>query len=660
MFVSQKKLTDGTQDYYYTYLIDGNGRTLYEKDSLSRERTLYQYDFSGNLIGERVYNYESYAKNNQLYETKNRFDDDGNLISNEVALGGESYKTTFSYNANGLPTETAFSSTRKVTYDYEEGVLVGRTLTTGTNVNETFSYSDDGLVAEHTIGNDVYSYEYDSQGNISSISKNDDLQQKYEYDAFNQLVREDDSVAGKIVTYTYDGYGNILSKTEYPFTEDGSLGEPVDEVFYDYGDTAWKDKLTSYDGQDITYDEIGNPTDYMGADMTWLGRQLMTYSKDGTNISYTYDADGLRTSKTVNGVKHNYYYVDGQLMGEKVGNEYELWYRYDVDGNLSLICRNVIATGTKYYYYVVTNTRGDIIELKNGSGVTTVKYNYDAWGKLISVTDGNGVALSQNSFAYQNSIRYRGYVYDNETGLYYLQSRYYDPETGRFLNVDAVEYIGASETVLGYNTFAYCENEPVGNFDDTGNDYKSMLQSLYDILIRTMAILTHKYTHVLYVYYYENVGSFGHVDFSYDKEDVISYGTLVEDGIEKFGVGAIKTYKYDNGGYFGKYTDYVAIYLTEEEYNSLVEYIGILVGYIDLEKISAYSSDKHIDQYKVIRGTYQNYDYIFRNCATFVRNVLKKSLNAIRYNQATKLLNNLIVTPKDVFEIAQRVSNQDI
>jgi len=109
-----------------------------------------------------------------------------------------------------------------------------------------------------------------------------------------------------------------------------------------------------------------------------------------------------------------------------------------------------------------------VLEIHNGPGELTAKYTYDAWGKLISITDASGAALGTNSFAYHISVRYRGYIYDNETGLYYLQSRYYDPEVCRFINCDDVHYIGTSESEVSYNPFAYCENDAVNNVDPSG------------------------------------------------------------------------------------------------------------------------------------------------------------------------------------------------
>ena len=178
---------------------------------------------------------------------------------------------------------------------------------------------------------------------------------------------------------------------------------------------------------------MGNPTNYMGATMSWYARQMQSYSKGDTKITYKYDSNGLRTEKTVNNIKHEYYYVDGQLRFERNGDSYEIYYNYDAEGRPVRAYKKDLVTGTNYSYYLITNTRGDVIETRNGSGEVNAKFTYDAWGKLVSVTDANGNALASDSFAYQISLKYRGYVYDSETGLYYLQSRYYDPETGRFL-----------------------------------------------------------------------------------------------------------------------------------------------------------------------------------------------------------------------------------
>ena len=192
--------------------------------------------------------------------------------------------------------------------------------------------------------------------------------------------------------------------------------------------------------------------------------------------------------KTVNGVAHEYYYTDGQLTYEKVGDEYELFYFYDDNGSLVMIFRQLLATKVVDSFYPICNTRGDLKEIRNAAGQVIVRYNYDAWGKITSITDKNGASVTADHFANQISVRYRGYVYDKETGLYYLQSRYYDPETGRFLNADDVKYIGYSGEQLSYNAFAYCENNAVVRVDTVGYTFKSIFNKLYNNMVLNFLI----------------------------------------------------------------------------------------------------------------------------------------------------------------------------
>ena len=118
-------------------------------------------------------------------------------------------------------------------------------------------------------------------------------------------------------------------------------------------------------------------------------------------------------------------------------------------------------------YFPRYNLMGDVTALVDTQGNVVVKYAYDAWGKVLSVTDGSGNAITDEyHVGNQNPFRYRGYYYDTETGFYYLQSRYYDPETGRFINAD--EYVSTGQGLLGTNMFAYCGNNPTSRVDDGG------------------------------------------------------------------------------------------------------------------------------------------------------------------------------------------------
>ena len=240
-------------------------------------------------------------------------------------------------------------------------------------------------------------------------------------------------------------------------------------------DNSWSDELTFYNpgydpesediydnGYNIIYDEIGNPLSYMGYTLTWQnGRQLASLSGNGTTASYTYDVDGLRTSKTVNGVKHEYYYVGSRLQYEKYGTT-ELWFFYDADGTPSGIRYKNGDSISDYYF--VCNWRGDVIQIYNASGTLIGSYNYDAWGKVTE----NATSADTQNITETNPIRYRGYYYDSETGMYYLKSRYYDPAVKRFLNEDILV---ATNKTAGMNLFVYCGNNSINNLDPTGNCY---------------------------------------------------------------------------------------------------------------------------------------------------------------------------------------------
>jgi RHS repeat-associated protein len=125
---------------------------------------------------------------------------------------------------------------------------------------------------------------------------------------------------------------------------------------------------------------------------------------------------------------------------------------------------------TNYKYFYVLNLQGDVVKLINASGTTIANYAYSAYGEIISITDANGTAITSSTHvANINPLRYRGYYYDTETGFYYLQSRYYDPVIGRFINADS--YASTGQGVLGTNMFAYCGNNPVNMSDPSGNIY---------------------------------------------------------------------------------------------------------------------------------------------------------------------------------------------
>ena len=282
-------------------------------------------------------------------------------------------------------------------------------------------------------------------GNITAISGS--TQAQYTYDDLGQMLTE--TLGDTTYTYTYDDGGNILTAS------DGSSSHT-----YTYGDAQWKDLLTAYDGHAITYDAIGNPTSWHdGTTFTWdLGRRLMSAENtaSGLDNSYTYDSDGLRLTKTVGDVQHKYVWQGSRLVSENWAGQ-ELEFFYDESGSPYAFSYKASATATPVMYYYVTNLQGDVVNILDASGNIKASYTYNAWGEILSAT---------GDMADINPLRYRGYYFDSDTGLYYLKARYYDPQLCRFINADGLL---STTDVIGTNLFAYCLNDPISMADETGN-----------------------------------------------------------------------------------------------------------------------------------------------------------------------------------------------
>ena len=185
-----------------------------------------------------------------------------------------------------------------------------------------------------------------------------------------------------------------------------------------------------------------------------MGRRLESATRPGsTKVNYTYNANGLITSKTKGSLEYKYYW-NGDKLTAQTDNGSTWYFRYDGDTPIGLEFN-----GVEYYY--VTNLQGDVIAILNDSGECVAEYSYDAWGNCT-------VTNYTDTIAYDNPLRYRGYYYDFDTGLYYLQSRFYDAKTGRFINADEPTLIGANGGMVSNNLFAYCDNNPVMNSDPSG------------------------------------------------------------------------------------------------------------------------------------------------------------------------------------------------
>ena len=355
------------------------------------------------------------------------------------------YTKTYTPDANGNPTETKVAN--------------GDTTILDTNS----VYKSNGQIDQYknvtSSGTSDLSYIYDNFGNIKTISQNSIEQYHYYYDISNQLIRVDDAVQNVTITYNYDSHGNITSKATYDYTTAPDLTglTPSSTIKYEYGNSAFPDEMTSYnDGDTLTYDALGNPLKYIGWDMTWTaGRELDSMTNDSDNLSYQYDDNGIRTSKTVNGVKTTYTTVGGRITSQSdVTNT--MYYRYDKNNQLVGFNLN----GTEYVY--VMNGQGDVTGILDTTGKQIVSYTYDAWGKCTIASDTSG-----KNIGIINPMRYRGYYLDKETGFFYEGSRYFDSSTGRFINADEPKYLDPNDSVSA-NLFAYCYNNPVNKSDPSG------------------------------------------------------------------------------------------------------------------------------------------------------------------------------------------------
>ncbi len=457
----------------FNWYSDRGGNIIRENDYLNKRLTDFTYDTTGRLVRQTVADSSVTGSSNKLlFGFEYSYDLNNNITQLVTKTTDKTVKNKFTFGKDNLPATFTLSTGKKVDYTYDGlNRLTKTSLTTSTNtpIDTTYTYfaSKRGSgytttkLKSETINGEKYEYKYDARSNITDVTKDGVLQYHYGYDMMNQLVSVDDKLNGKVYNYTYDAGGNLISET---VTDSNGTTSNA----YEYNNSNWGDVLTSYNGQSITYDEIGNPLTYRdGMSMTWKnGRQLTTLTNGDTSINYGYDSDSVRTTKTVNGVKYTYAYLNGQLMYETRGDA-KFYYSYDSNGILYNVRYTLTDGGTEYSYYYTHNSRGDIVGIYNGAGELKAHYEYDAWGNVISITDNNGNAITNpNHVGNLNPFRYRGYYQDTETGLYYLMSRYYDTITHRFINADG--YFQSGGSILDANTFAYCRNNPIMNSDCTG------------------------------------------------------------------------------------------------------------------------------------------------------------------------------------------------
>ena len=487
----------------YTYNAEGSlAKLTYGDGTTEKGSYTFEYDSLGRPVRSTEYRAGALAQ-----RTEHIYDDYGRLSTQRWVMGtrprSESY--TYSDGANGDGSLTRFKTGdgKYINYTYD-GLkrLQTATVTNSSGVERfktAYSYaavsgSRSSAQVQYrnvrTASGDLilgYKYSYDALGNITQISQSEGSYYplvKYTYDSQNQLTKETyydgegsetDNIT-KTITYTYDTAGNILSETK-------TVGSTTTTKNYSYGNGDWKDLLTQVGNTTISYDG-GNPTNWYNGSktytgLTWAnGRQLTSVTVGSKTATYAYDADGIRTQKTVDGVTHTYYTLNGKLMRESFpynGSTFIMDFIYDESGKPFALSYSSNGGESFYVYYYGVNAQGDVEKI---FGFTTNEetgeeeeyvfgyYTYDAWGNVTAHTRSGGTP-STTSIVYRNPIRYRGYVYDNETGWYYLQSRYYDPANHRFINADSYASTDSTDAI-SCNMFAYCGNNPVNRIDPRG------------------------------------------------------------------------------------------------------------------------------------------------------------------------------------------------
>ncbi len=425
--------------------------------SADKYNTSFVYDGYGNLISAETHkNSAAQVTESYTYESLNRlkyknikgtvsqlytYFYDNTAAQKLVQINYTRFKFKPLMDVNGRNTgREILNLSKKISCEYISYRKVGDH---ATNMPSTVWFGDRNGIKESI------KYSYDSRGNICKITENGHVYVKYTYDTLGRIVREDNKPLNKTVLYTYDTNGNVTERCEYEYSSKSreELSEKICNHFtYDYDG----DRLTNYNGELFTYNNFGSPTVYRGKALQWsYGKVLTNY--DG--VSFVYDGTGRRVNKnTISYV----YDSAGNLIAQSNG----LQFIYDNSG-----VAGVIYADKQYFYR--KDAQGNIVAILDRDGNIVVKYIYDCWGNH-AVLDANGQDIvNMQHIGNLNPFRYRGYYYDTETGLYYLQTRYYDPELGRFISQDSIEYADY-ESVNGLNLYAYCGNNPVMYVDPSG------------------------------------------------------------------------------------------------------------------------------------------------------------------------------------------------
>jgi RHS repeat-associated protein len=428
---------NGTKRYEYTY--DANGNLTSEKDVLTGVITNYVYD-ADNKLKEKT---DSTGKRNTY-----NYDANGNLITSMFSSGETTNTTNRTVDKNNQITNITNENTDTSFTFTEDDQLASQKNKNGTSVFYTYDGAGQFLHSFITNKNgsliESYDYTYDEKGN-QLTEKTTDGTTKFTYDESGQLIKEIQP-NGDIYEYTYDAVGNRVKKKI-------TKGSVVNTDTYTYNAA---NQLTQVNGVTIANDKNGNMINDGKRSYVYDAGDRLTEIKEGTSsiAKYAYNSAGLRISKTIGAITTYYTYDenDNVVLETDQSGKVLASYTYDGDNNPLTMSK----AGKTYTFH--TNNRGDITKVSDEQASIVASFEYDSWGNIIKET---------GEFASEVPFRYAGYRYDSESKLYYLQQRYYNPNTGRFLSLDPI--LGDLENPITQNGYSYADNNPVMIVDPDGN-----------------------------------------------------------------------------------------------------------------------------------------------------------------------------------------------
>ena len=427
----------------YTYDSNGNKSTFSVKAGEDTKLSLsYEYDGSSRLIS--VKDSEGNRAVSYAYDTE------GSLSERQAANG---LKTTYGYDyqnrLTSMTNETGKGVVSKYSSTYLKNGQKAEEVSTvmdknGKNTKKTAAYTYDMLgriTRETKTGREDISYTYDANNNRKQMTIGNKTT-AYQYNKNDELLRTDtlhtDTEKNDVVIYKNDKNGNQLAtvnRSEIP-------AEAKDTSYIDVDVTLGDNQLND------------NVVNHHNA----LNQLTETLTKN-YKVSFTYDAEGLRTGKTVNGEKTVYVW-DGDQVVMELSEGGKVQKRY-IRGN-DLVYADKGDEMEKTYY--VTDTHGNVVQLLDETGNVTKTYEYDSFGNEVNPDKKD-----------ENPFRYCGEYYDKETEEIYLRARYYQPSVGRFITRDT--YTGESDESLSLHLYTYCENDSVNAWDPSGH-YKIKMKHI--------------------------------------------------------------------------------------------------------------------------------------------------------------------------------------